>query len=237
MESKSTKLNTINLSEAIQRLDTNDITELCVGGVYNLIGEKGATKISNSLIKNTSLTHLTLFYNSIHDSGATKISNSLIKNTSLTHLNLSLNGISSSGATSISNALIKNTSLIHLQLENNWIQSSGATKISNSLIKNTSLTHLNLSLNAISSPGATSISNALIKNTSLTELLLIGNTIDDVEVLKSIGDELNTNKGNLQISTKISVNIANSYIQVPHKFQTKKEQLWAWIPMKILLNV
>jgi len=63
MASKSSSLGTGNFVEAVQRLDANDITELSMGGAF--IQDKGATSISNSLIKNTSLTHLNLGANSI----------------------------------------------------------------------------------------------------------------------------------------------------------------------------
>jgi len=125
MASKSTsldpKLYTDNVVEAVQRLDANEITELLVwksGGIR----DSGATSISNSLIKNTSLTHLDLQYNKFSDSGATSISHALIKNTSLIHLDLSSNSISESGVTSISNLLIKNTSLKRLYLWSNLIR-------------------------------------------------------------------------------------------------------------------
>jgi len=128
MASKSTHLHTHNMIEALQRLDANDIAALSLFS-YAEIGESGATSISNSLIKNTSLTHLDLERNEISPSGATSISNTLIKNTSLTHLDLSSNSISDSGAISISNSLIKNTSLTFLDLADNLIKDVSVLKL------------------------------------------------------------------------------------------------------------
>jgi len=95
MASASTQLYTENFVEAVQRLDANDITALFLLNTKTgvKIGDNGATSISNSLIKNTSLTDLNLHYNSIGDKGATSISNSLITNTSLTDLHLHYNSI------------------------------------------------------------------------------------------------------------------------------------------------
>jgi len=140
MASINTKLVTHNVVEAVHRIDANDVTELYMGLAG--IDDKGATSISHSLIKNTSLTHLYLAGNSIRANGATSISNSLLKNTSLTHLDLAGNSVRDNGATSISHSLIKNTSLTHLDLAGNSIRDNGATSISNSLTKNTSLKYL-----------------------------------------------------------------------------------------------
>jgi len=71
MASKSTILNTRDVVEAVQRLDANDITEL---RVYNSISDNGVTALSNSLIKNTSLTYLNLTTNPIKDEAVLKLS-------------------------------------------------------------------------------------------------------------------------------------------------------------------
>jgi len=52
-------LSTNNVVEAVQRLDANDITDLFLVDPITMratVGDEGAKSLSNSLIKNTSLT-------------------------------------------------------------------------------------------------------------------------------------------------------------------------------------
>jgi len=92
----------------------------------DLVGDAGATEISEALKVNTALTALNIELNSIGDAGATKISEALAVNTVLTALSfgyryLTFNagraiGVSEAGATKIADALVVNTVLKTLNL-------------------------------------------------------------------------------------------------------------------------
>jgi len=114
---------TNNVPEIVLQLEKNALTQLFITNGYHCVavGSDGTEKISNSLLRNTSLKTFNIASNKIGDNGATSISNSLITNTSLAHLDLRFNLISDNGAISISNSLIKNTSLTHLNLHGNSI--------------------------------------------------------------------------------------------------------------------
>jgi len=127
-------------------------TSLYLSG-NNDIGDEGATKVSESLMTNTTLTELYLRSNKIGVEGAAKISESLMINTTLTTLNLNYNSVGDEGAAKISESLMKNTTLTELNLYGNSIGAKGAAKISELLKINTTLTSLNLSCNHIYSDG------------------------------------------------------------------------------------
>jgi len=88
-------LYTNNVPEIVLQLEKNALTQLFITNGYHCVavGSDGTEKISNSLLRNTSLKTFNIASNKIGDNGATSISNSLIKNTSLTHLNLHGNSI------------------------------------------------------------------------------------------------------------------------------------------------
>jgi Leucine Rich repeat len=148
----------------------------------------GVDAIRELLLKNTTLTTLTLHSYGIEKDGIKCISEALSTNKTLTHLGLhclnagnigthdeSIEYIDTRTVKYITDALEKNQALTTLDLTNNTI--SGLETISQLLASNKSLTHLDLGYNIIAN--LEKINEVLRINDSLTTLELNGNYIDE----------------------------------------------------------
>ena len=129
-----------------------------------MIGDAGATSLSDALKSNTTLTKLVLIGE--HKRNNTQMAS--INNQLFSIINKSTgNGIGDTGATSLSDALKSNTTLTQLSLlckdkRNNTQMASTNNALFFILIKSTD--------NKIGETGATSLSDALKSNTTLTQL-------------------------------------------------------------------
>jgi len=79
-------------------------------------GDEAIEALSEALLYNSSIKHLSLWGNNFGGPGTTALSKTLKKKSSLTKLDLSANDITDLGLESLCNALKKNTTLQELQL-------------------------------------------------------------------------------------------------------------------------
>lgn len=112
-------------------------------GVNN-ITHYGSSIISNFLIQNNHLQHLSLESNSIGDIGCISLANMLQKNNTLISLIIGGNNIGDAGIIEISKSLRSNCSLKNLVLVNNNFSHSCISSITETLKLNTTLSRLSL---------------------------------------------------------------------------------------------
>lgn len=115
---------------------------------------------------------LYLGVNEITHYGVSIISNFLILNNHLQHLSLESNYIGDIGCVSLADMLQKNSTLVSLIIGGNSIGDMGIIEISNSLRSNSSLKNLVLVNNSLSQLSMSSIIETLKINTTLTRLSL-----------------------------------------------------------------
>jgi Leucine-rich repeat (LRR) protein len=109
----------------------NDITESVLHSTvenlnlaWNILGNQGATSLSQIIQRSSTLKSLNLSRNEIGDSGLQDIAQALAKNTTLKSLNLEGNQITSAGVKLLADALRYNTTLEFLDLRRNDISDS-----------------------------------------------------------------------------------------------------------------
>ena len=110
----------------------------------NSITHYGSSIISNFLIQNNHLQHLSLESNSIGDIGCISLANMLQKNNTLISLIIGGNNIGDTGVIEVSKSLRSNCSLKNLVLVNNNLSLSSVSSISETLKLNTTLSRLSL---------------------------------------------------------------------------------------------
>lgn len=114
----------IGLSEAIERLKSNDPTLTSLNLSGNEIGDFGAQALAEALTENNTLTSLNLSVNDIGDLGAQALAEALAENNTLTLLGLSGNKIGVKGAQALAEALRVNNTITTFNLRFNLRYSS-----------------------------------------------------------------------------------------------------------------
>jgi len=134
----------------------------------NLVSEKGAVRLADAMLLNSSLEELDLSKNSIGDGGLSKIANAIHRHPKLKRLALKANKISDVGVKELVNCLILSADSnehVHnfpvLELEENQIGDEGADAIANLIEKNKSVSEIRLNDNFISDAGAESFGRVL----------------------------------------------------------------------------
>ncbi|CAJ1350304.1 unnamed protein product [Effrenium voratum] len=121
---------------------------------------------------------LDLRYRKIGDRGAERLSEVLLENSTLTRLELDFNGLTSGGAARLAEALTKNSTLTHLYLCNNIIDDEGAYHLA-SVIGRSGLVELGLAGNRITARGAEAILEALRSSGAVVGVDLSLQTVPD----------------------------------------------------------
>lgn len=127
-------------------LSLSNIRTLYLG--VNQITHYGVSIISNFLIWNSHLQHLSLESNFIGDIGCVSLANMLQKNSTLVSLIIGGNSIGDMGIIEISNSLRSNRSLKNLVLVNNSLSQLSISSIIETLKLNKTLTRLSLGFRA-----------------------------------------------------------------------------------------
>lgn len=140
----------------------NDLND----GHVRLLGE--------ALLKNKSLTKLSLDFSAITADGAAALAKVITSNKTLTYLDLNNNKLSDRGAGVLSEALTTPAcSLKVLNLNNNGIGAEGAEALARGLQGNSSLETLSISLNKQMKQGCDALVRALDTNHTLGQLLMM----------------------------------------------------------------
>lgn len=139
--------------------------------------EETTVHIANMLKVNSGLKEIHLQKQSIRDFGATRLSEKLVHNQTLTYLDLSQNRITRDGAYQLSLLLSRNTPLRLLDLGGNRLEDDGALHLANSLANNSNLAALVVTNNKIGVKGLCAICQALSHNRGLTNLYVWGNDL------------------------------------------------------------
>jgi len=138
----------------------------------------GILDIAKSLIKNTSVTSLTLSGNQMSDEDLKDFIFYLKQNQSITNLELDSNNISAQGAGYIAELLQIHPLITSLSVKANHIGNNGFNIITTALKNNQTLTYLELDNNFISMGASESLEIAL-KGPCLTSISISNNIMDD----------------------------------------------------------
>lgn len=154
----------------------SDIDHATVGKVtinlyFNKIHEEGAIHVARMFYF---VKHLYLSHNLIGDTGASLLSEAVKETVSLKTLILSSCGITSRGAQDLSRGLALNSSLEKLDISDNILEDKGVSHIAEALKHNNKLKELWISLCGITDKGAASLASALSVNNSLKMLQMGG---------------------------------------------------------------
>lgn len=184
--------------------ENTSLTELILNNNY--LGNK-ISFFKEALLKNSSITSLSLFNNHIHPDAAPAIAELIEKDPYLTELNIGCNDLQDEGVKVIAQALQKNITLRELKLSNARFSDAGAEEMAKVLKTNPHLTKVDLSFNSqLTSEGITSLANALKENRGLTSFdlsYLKGNQMSDA-VAKAFVDALKENKTLTQLNIDAS---------------------------------
>ena len=153
------------LSDSIKRLVVLDLE-------YSNIGEDAAFKLAEGIQCNNVLEQLWLRGNVLCDKGAGPILNSLQSVKTLLMLDISFNKISSKSSDGIVAVIKSNNSLEQLWLDGNCLQTAGVVKIADALESHCKLRLLSLSQNSITEDAGGVISSIVCSNVSMQVLML-----------------------------------------------------------------
>ena len=161
-------------SEIIVSTLNNSIKTLAVLDLeYSNIGEDAATKLAEGIQCNNVLEQLWLRGNVLCDKGAGLILNSLQSVRTLLVLDLSFNNISSKSSDDIVAVIKSNCSLEQLWLDGNYLQTAGIVRIANALQYHCKLRLLSLSKNGITEDAGEALHAIFCNNVSI-EVLILG---------------------------------------------------------------
>ncbi|XP_065915191.1 uncharacterized protein [Dysidea avara] len=161
-------------SEVIASTLSNSIKTLVVLDLeYSNIGGDAATKLAEGIQCNNVLEQLWLRGNVLCDRGAGLILNSLQSVTTLKVLDLSFNNISSKSSDDIVAVIKSNCSLEQLWLDGNYLQTAGIVRITVALQNHCKLRLLSLSKNGITEDAGKALCAVVCSNVSI-EVLMLG---------------------------------------------------------------
>ena len=161
-------------SEVIVSTLSNSIKTLVVLDLeYSNIGGDAATKLAEGIQCNNVLEQLWLRGNVLCDRGAGLILNSLQSVTTLKVLDLSFNNISSTSSDDIVAVIKSNCLLEQLWLDGNYLQTAGIVRIADALQNHYKLRLLSLSKNGITEDAGEALYAIVCSNVSI-EVLILG---------------------------------------------------------------
>jgi len=139
-----TEAGAITLCTALRNPDVGALcTQLNLSG--NVLGDEGATRLSEAMRVSVHLQHVELYGNSIGDRGARALAGVLPNNRRLRMLGLSNNNIGDGGAAALVAGLVQNVYLTALNLRDNPITDAGTERLCDGLEPNTTLLVLGVS--------------------------------------------------------------------------------------------
>jgi Ran GTPase-activating protein (RanGAP) involved in mRNA processing and transport len=146
------------------------------GGERNLIGPRPMANLAACLLRNDSLTKLSLNANAIGVEGIKLLAPGLCLSTTLRSLDLRSNSLHNNSMAHVA-ACLESSGLVRVNLTHNNISAAGARILAQVLSKDLLLQHLVLDSNAIGARGATAFAQGLQHNSRLTHLSLRNNGI------------------------------------------------------------